>query len=317
MKKQLIFPVLLSSLFFLIACENTSTTSDAQLNPSAKATFAGNKVFDQYWYNGEAELNSYTLEQARYGEVHEGEAVLVFVTEPFSKSKQVKLDNPEANPQDEVSVMKLNLTKKFYTGVYPYSIMQSSFTPIDLATYPHTLKVSTSSQEWCGHSFTQYNLQDKGYRVQQHSYFESEGETDQNLPKVLLEDEIWSRIRINPSDLPTGKFDILPGSIYVRLRHTGFKAEQVIGSLEVAKSNKDWMTYRLEYPASKRDLSIHFSKDFPHQIQGWEESYRSGFGSGAKKLVTKATLKKSIRLDYWNKNGVADAKYREVLGLSE
>ena len=37
--------------------------------------------FNDYWYRGEAELNSYTLEQARYGEIHKGEAVLVFVTE--------------------------------------------------------------------------------------------------------------------------------------------------------------------------------------------------------------------------------------------
>jgi len=43
--------------------------------------------FGAYWYQGKAELTSYTLEQARYGEVHPGEAVLVFVTEDFSKSK--------------------------------------------------------------------------------------------------------------------------------------------------------------------------------------------------------------------------------------
>ena len=45
--------------------------------------------FNKYWYAGEAELNSYTLSQARYGENHEGEAVLIFVTEDFSKSKYV------------------------------------------------------------------------------------------------------------------------------------------------------------------------------------------------------------------------------------
>lgn len=315
MKKHLSFPALLSFLFLIAACDNPQQTDNAQTASPGQATFVGNKIFDQYWYNGEAELNSYSLEQARYGELHNGEAVLVFVTEPFSKSKHVKLDSPGKSPQDKVSVMKLNLTKKFYTGIYPYSIMQSSFTPIDLETFPHTLKVTTSSQEWCGHSFTQYNLQDKGYRVQQHSYFETEGDIEKQLPKVLMEDEIWSRIRINPGNLPTGKFDIIPGSIYARLRHSGFKAEKVTASLEVSNESKDWMTYRLEYPNNQRSLSIHFSKDFPYQIQGWEENFTSGFGGGAKKLVTKATLKKSIRLDYWNKHGVADAKYRAVLGL--
>jgi len=70
-------------------------------------------AFRQYWYAGKAELTRYALEQARYGEIHKGDAVLVFVTEPFLIDKQVKYefgDNSKA-----VSVLKLNLVKKFFT----------------------------------------------------------------------------------------------------------------------------------------------------------------------------------------------------------
>jgi len=35
--------------------------------------------FGDYWYTGEAELTSYELKQSRYGEIHEGHAVLIFV----------------------------------------------------------------------------------------------------------------------------------------------------------------------------------------------------------------------------------------------
>ena len=36
--------------------------------------------FNDYWYAGDAELTRYALQQVRYGEVHEGDAVLIFVT---------------------------------------------------------------------------------------------------------------------------------------------------------------------------------------------------------------------------------------------
>jgi len=55
------------------------------------------------------------LEQARYGEIHKGRAVTIFVTEPFSKSKQVKLDDYKAAGDDRANVMKLNMTKNFNT----------------------------------------------------------------------------------------------------------------------------------------------------------------------------------------------------------
>ena len=101
--------------------------------------------FKNYWYSGNAEITTYKLEQARYGEVHTGHAVLIFVTEDFSKSKHVKLDNPAARGSDAVKVLKLNLVKKFNTGIYSYSIMESVFTPVYYDKYPDTLKLTSSS----------------------------------------------------------------------------------------------------------------------------------------------------------------------------
>ena len=46
--------------------------------------------FGDYWYQGEAEITSYELEQARYGSMHDGEAVLIFVTERFLENKAGK-----------------------------------------------------------------------------------------------------------------------------------------------------------------------------------------------------------------------------------
>ena len=102
------------ALIILFGCGTSVSQEAVQRDPEA---------FNKYWYAGEAEITSYELEQARYGEIHKGTSVLVFVTEPFSRSKQVKLDNWRDQSPDNVSVMKLNMTKKFLTGIYPYSMM--------------------------------------------------------------------------------------------------------------------------------------------------------------------------------------------------
>ncbi|MEN7549847.1 hypothetical protein AAG747_18120 [Rapidithrix thailandica] len=284
--------------------------------PPTSSDYGKVPEFNEYWYQGKAELTSYQLEQARYGAIHQGHAVLIFVTEPFSLSKHVKPDRPQQTHGEEVSVLKLNFTKKFTTGLYPYSMMASMFTPVEIDRYPNTLKVSSSSQEWCGHTFTQLNLEKNRYRGQLYSYFESEGDQEIKLTKVVLEDEIWNRIRINPQSLPTGTVQMIPGTFYTRLRHQSLAPQTVEASLSVGQEGAV-STYVLKYPAFERTLQIHFQSAFPYEIVGWEESYPSGFGSNAKLLTTKARKKKQLVIDYWNKNQPLDARLRKELDLPE
>lgn len=316
---------LVLALGTLMAC---STAPDPETPPAdapgvravgltdAAPALAGPADFDafgDYWYQGQAELTSYTLEQARYGEIHPGHAVLIYVTEDFSKAKQVKLDRPAAAEADRVKVLKVNFTKNFNTGVYPYSTMTSVFTPVYRTRNPHTLKVTTSSQEWCGHTFVQLNRQADGYRFEGRSYFESDGDVDTQLPDVALEDEIWTTIRLNPDDLPTGSFQMIPGTLYQRLGHKEAAAQPATGTLAAGAEGQT--AYTLTYPEYGRTLTLHFNTAFPHEIESWEETYRSGFGPEAKPLTTRATRNKRIMLDYWSRNGLEDAKYRTALGL--
>ena len=274
------------------------------------------KDFNGYWYAGEAEITSYKLEQARYGEIHSGEAVLVFVTEPFSKSKQVKLDNWRDESADNVSVMKLNMTKKFLTGIYPYSMMVSTFTPVSYDQYPDLFKVTTSSQEWCGHTFMQLNHEEKNYRLRGFSYFESEGDFDFSVPTVILEDELWTRIRFNPESLPLGEIEILPSTFYLRLRHQEAKPQSATASVlnvhESEYSDSPHQIYTLEY--KNRKLSMFYQTDFPFTILGWEETYMSGFGK-PERLTTKAKRINTIKSAYWGKNSNKDRELRKELGL--
>ena len=270
--------------------------------------------FNKYWYSGNAEITTYKLEQARYGEVHKGYAVLIFVTEDFSRDKQVKLDNPAANKEDAVKVLKLNLVKKFNTGIYRYSIMESVFTPVYLNSNPDTLKLTSSSQEWCGNTFTQLNLNNNNYDVEMFSYFESEGDKNYQIEKALLEDEIFTRIRLNPETLPTGKISLIPSLIVSRLKHQEIKPVKAVAELnEIPGKNE--MNYSVTFPDSGRILNITFDKNFPFEIISWEERYKSGFGADSKELTTKAVRDKSVMLDYWNKNNTFDEVLREKMGL--
>ncbi len=282
---------------------------------SGSLAVVDSEEFKAYWYDGKAEITSYKLEQARYGELHEGYAVLVFVTEDFSKSKQVKLDNPQNANGDDVKVLKLNRIKKFDTGIYRYSLMDSVFTPIYIGEYPNTLKVTSSSQEWCGNTFTQLNLDDNGYEVRSFSYFESQGDTKFNLQQEILEDELWVRIRLAPESLPVGRIKIIPATMASRLTHKELKVEIAEASLVENSKDSNLMDYKLVYDDSGRAMEITFSKKFPYEILSWEETYKSGFGNNVKTLTTKATKNKMLITDYWNKNKTVDHELRKKLGL--
>lgn len=268
--------------------------------------------FEDYWYNHGAEITRYRLEQARYGEIHRGDAVLIFVTESFLPDKQVKADDPESH-QKIIPILKLNFTKKFYTGIYPYSIMSSTFTPINIEQYPHTLKVAASTQEWCGQVYSQLNIRGNIYKILTLSYFEKEVSDLFELDTAFLEDEVWTRIRIDPATLPQGTIKMIPGLLTARLRHRNLKVEPVKASL--IKKGEDLSSYILDYKESKRKLVINFNKYFPHEIVSWEETYKSGKGNKARLLTTKAVKTHSLMTDYWNKNTSKDAYLREQLGL--
>jgi len=301
-----------SIILFLLSCGNKNPSPTLSENPLAIQVKKSSDPFNEYWYQGKAEITSYDLQQARYGENREGSAVLVFVSEDFSKKNHVKLDNPGRSPKDIIPVLKLNMTRKFNTGIYPYSMMLSSFTPVDLTKNPNTLKVTNSSQEWCGHTFMQLNLGRYSYESQLFSYFESEGDKTTRLEKTLLEDELWSKIRIDPNSLPQGNIDIIPSTTYARLKHIDIKNEKATASI---KEKGKEMHFHLFYKTIDRKLSIIFEKAFPHRIISWEETYKSGFGSSPKTMTTKGTRKKSILLDYWSKNRNEDVVYRRELGL--
>ncbi|MEM9071181.1 MAG: septum formation inhibitor Maf [Myxococcota bacterium] len=277
---------------------SASEGNDSTLElPTPEAFARTHDRFDSYWYQGVAELSRYELTQSRYGDTHEGEAVLIFVTEPFLPDAQVK---HESGDHESVSVLKINHYRRFYTGIYPYTVMTSAFQPVSGEA---ALKVATSVQEWCGHAFTQLNRREGAVQATSHSYFQAEGDQTDTLDDVPFEDALWSQIRRDPRAIPTGAQQMIPALYWIRFKHRPLAAYDA----EVSLTEGDHLTLEVRYPALGRTLRIHAQTNFPHAIDRWEEEDAEG--------TTRARRTRAILTDYWSHNGAADGAYREALGV--
>ncbi|MBO3116545.1 septum formation inhibitor Maf [Winogradskyella sp. DF17] len=308
LKPIILFLILLALLMTSFSCKEGQNSllslhaSTKDLNEKTSYKPKLTKAFKAYWYNGEAEISSYKLEQARYGEIRNGHAVLVFVTEDFLPDTQVKADTYS---DDNIPVLKLNATKNFNTGIYPYSIMQSTFYPV--VNTGHALKISTSIQEWCGQVYAQLNNR-KAFEIKSHSYFQGEADKSYELEKTWTENELWTKLRIDPNSLPTGNLQIIPSLEFTRLKHKRIKSYEANAQLSEG-------LYSVNYPNLNRSLKINFSSEFPYEILGWEETMVSGYGANSEVLTTKATKLKTMKSAYWTKNKNKNLVLRDSLQL--
>ena len=261
----------------------------------------------RYWHDGKAEITRFELEQSRYGELRRGDAVMIFVTEDFLPKKQVKYEGSDPDEAKAIPVLKLNQLRKFETGVYDYSMMLSVFTPENLGANPKTLKLSASSQEWCGHVWMQANLRGSRYAFAGHSYFEREADESFETKAVLLEDEVWTRLRIAPESLPVGEVRAIPSSFDSRLRHYRPAPEAVTAA---RSESGDEAVYTLRYK-SGRELEIRYEKRAPWRIRSWTESVPGPKG----KATTRAKATHERKLAYWEHKANADSPLRKKLGL--
>lgn len=305
--KKACLPLLL--LFFIFCRKSTPS-----LSASAPA-FKPSAEFSAYWNAGVAELARYDLTQARYGNLHRGEMLAIFVAEPFRSDKQVKADmTPQAA---DTVVLKAQLMRRFATGLYDYAMTTTSFKPLNIAVHAPALKVTGSSVDWCGHTWLQLNLKKEGYALQGRSYFEESGDENFELPAAVSEDEIWQRIRMAPQSLPIGKVQVIPSLISSRLRHRRPAAESATADLQTYGALKQG-EYSLVYDAglpTERRVAFIFENTFPHKIFEYQETYMDGF-KNPKKLTTVARLKKTVRSAYWQEHDPEHAKLRRDFGVT-
>jgi hypothetical protein len=268
--------------------------------------------FGAHWHDGRAEMDGYRLTVSRYGQERSGHAVMIFVTEPFSKSKMVKVDDHTKNPQDTFDVLKLNLVRDFQTGIYDYNTMVSVFAR---SADFEPVKVTFTSAEWCGHVYTELLYNEAEIRIRNESYFEDES-GDRTIPRpgdLVSEDNLFILLRglkgdyLQPGESRT--VDYLPGVLFSRLAHRRIDATRG----EISRREK---AERIEVPAGHFETIVydvtgagrkgvfHVEKEYPHRIVRWELA-----------PDVRGELTGSERLQYWKLNREGDESHLKELGL--
>ena len=290
----------MKKLFFL-ACLFLLTQCGVPQQTSFGKPLKLSKDFKTYWFDGTAEISAYQLKKSRYGELREGQATLIYVTEDFLEDAQVKANT---RSRSSYPVLKLNRNTAFLTGIYPYNIMSSSFTRLGFSE--PLVKISTSVQEWCGQAYLQLNRRGN-FAIKSHSYFEGEADQDITTAPVLTEDELWHLIRTQPDQLPLDEQLILPSMEYLRLHHQPLVPQKAVCSLQ---KGEEETSYTINYPKLGRTLSINFRNEAPHLVESWEEKEgeNSNNHSSAQRI-------KTLKLPYWKLNQLGDEHFRDSLGL--
>lgn len=283
--------------------------------------FAEAGDFWSRWGDGQAEMNGYDLVFPRYGEKRDGEAVLVFVTETFSRSKNVKADPGQIPKDDERPVLKLNFTRSFRTGVYDYHLMTSVFTSVDpengrAAFAP--VKIAFSGQEWCGMVYEERDLRGSNVAQSIQSYFldESAAKRELTLPvDGVTEDELPILVReLSGERVAPGAEIAVPFLMSAERSRMTHKT----AAWRTATLSKSEATESIATPAGKFNAFrwIVTPQDGP-QMTFWVEA------EGRRRLVKWAhadgetgLLRGSTRLPYWKLNRESDEKRRTEFGLA-
>ena len=276
--------------------------------------------FSAHWHDGYAELNGYRWEGARYGESRSGQAVMVFVTEPFSETKRVKVNDHSRNPDDTVDVLKLNLVRDFQTGIYDYNTMVSVF--VRTSDFS-PVKTTFTSAEWCGHVYGEQRFGEKELREQYFSYFEDEtgDRTLEWKPGGVTEDHLFIQLRGLRGDfLAPGErksFPLLPGMFFRRLAHRVLAWTTVdiarldeLQRVTVPAGTFETITYVLT--ADDRRAQFDIESAYPHRIVKWSWSSLSAAGPSGET----GELTGTARLKYWRLNDNGHESYLEELGLA-
>jgi hypothetical protein len=235
---------------------------------------------------------------------------LIYVTEPHDRRTWIKDDGVEA--PNRVEVMKLIRSVHFLTGIYPYSVMASTFAPVDAwgSVRFQPVRVSLDVQEWCGSVSHRVWPAPGRLRSLRLSYFADEGETliDRELPEgTLYEDAL--PIQLRELDGPFNGGDDWSGWLLPelwRLRASHGPMEPVQASITRSEGARDGVPvthFLLEAGDYWRRFDVETAA--PRRVLGWVAS-----------TGDTADLLSTDRLAYWSLNAPGEELFRERLGLS-
>lgn len=277
--------------------------------PAAVAAPQFGPEFWDVWGDGFAEVSTYDLVIPRYGEMRNGESILIFSHEAGPT---------KGKPDFRDAVMKANWQKNFQTGVYDYSEMLSALLQLGGNGQQGALRrLSFSRQEWNGHLFVQALFEPNRIRVSGAGAAPGETELAQQLegkPGGQSEDSLvfWARQMSGPF-LKPGESKAVPflsGLRSARDAHTALAWTQInltrgatLARIEVPAGEFEAETWAAQL-ANGRSYVFQVEKEFPHRILRWQ------FTSGET-----GELVATERMKYWELNQPDGVEALRTLGL--
>lgn len=254
----------------------------------APARSAESWLLHPRWDEGLAEVALMEGQLRRYGALHDVTLDAITVREYFDPDRLVK--TAPAEDKQTLPVMKLNLSRRFRTGVYEYRQASSAF------VHRHTgelVKLSVVSSEWCGNSFA-LALREEG------------GDVTLRISNYM-DDRGWAKHRIAEPEAP-----VFREALLLHLRHQldqlqpgtplllaaplmtndpVFRSDRT--AVSRVKRSSEEVVVEISFPFGKETFT--FATDPLHTWTGWSNSR----GEYLK-------LRKTLFLDYWNRTQPGD-----------
>lgn len=277
--------------------------------PKATASSA----FWGHWGDGRAELSGYRLVTRRYGELREGEVVLIYVTEPHDRRVWIKDD--DAREPHRAEVLKLNVHREFLAGIYPYSVLTGVFAPVDDWDVERfsPVKLTMTAHEWCGSYFAGVWPGPGRFRALRLSYFPEEGERAGLVPAAegaLYEDALLIQLRELDGPFARGgdwEGSLVPSLWEVRRGHRDLEpGPATLTRREGEREGVPVTRFVLRHGGRTRTFEVERAP--PRRVLGWR------IQEGGAELE-EARLLRTVRLPYWRLNAPGDEAYRAELGL--
>lgn len=251
---------------------------------------------ESYWGDGKAEFNIYQAREVRYGAPRDCELIHIVVREPFAPREVVKTENgaqPGAYP-----VIKLNQILRVPTGVYVYQQMHSAFWSVKTG---ELIKATLTSNDSCGNTYKEFRALvgprrwfGRGWSYEWRTYWEgmSGGQETIGAPRnAIFEDELPVRIRmIDFSRGDQGEFEIALAPTIIKSKKDEVKF--LPAKVRWQRVSEEW---QIAVSAENRTDQFTLERQPPYRLKGWARADGSS-----------ATLRQSIKIDYWNYNKPGD-----------
>ncbi len=259
---------------------------------------AEDRVFQDRWHAGEAEVDHYALRRDHLGETREGDALLLFGVRP-------RPDETAGIAPRGFEVVRI---ERWVGGIVDHDVWSSATTAERVTDARATLAASASLHRWTGHSWADAEASADGLRLRTKSAGAA-SITESDAGDAWTEDELFHRIRLAPDSFPSRRVRLVPGM--VALCTGGSQPVAGWAELRVEPAGEGEKKLVVEYVASPRRLEIRFEAAFPHGILGWREEVPIAGGVE----VVEAKRTHTRMLAWWKMTARSHESLRAAIGL--